>query len=729
MKSSKKILIPLIASLLILTAVIPIALSHSQSQNQQQQLIQSLSISAMLNPLASESHITSKSPEVGSHLITVTYYQAYIYDDHDPEPEGPGEWWFQLHWYTGSGWTSTTLVGPYERDGPGIVDFADRTHSWYISEGTSVLLTAAEFDESLDYQSRPSVSIDFPGVEVNTWHNATKLLGDVLHYYKYIIYNDAPVVQNISVSYITLFSVNFSCSISDPEGDSIIAYEWNFGDGTNSTEANPYHEYTKRGTYNVSLRVQDSIGTWSAYKYQTINIPKLIEVTWTNPTITDVNVSKDLYIILNGDLTITETGKLHLINCVLNVNNGTTPVKYGIKVYGGMYINESSTITAINPANPYYFTVFDGAAFQLNDSRMEYCGHSSGSYPNKQGLAVRADNVWIENNTLTLGSFGLILYGSQGSTILNNIVTNNSGGGFFLGYSSYNNLSGNTAADNGDIGFLLMNSSYNTLSGNTATNNDFGFDLGGSSYNTLSGNTAINNGDGGFLLIVDSSYNILSGNTATDNGWGLLLESGSNNNFLSGNNATDNNMFGFCLYDNSNNNTLFGNTAAGNGQWGFYLLYSNSYNLLSGNNAINNGDGFVLSWSSDNNILSSNTAAGNGQEGFWLNSSLYNLLSGNNAINNGDGFFLYNSSNNTLSGNNATNNNQCCFFLDYSSYNTLSGNTAIDNAVGFYLFESPYNTLSGNTATDSDWCFFLNYSSYNTLSGNTAINAQYGFGL
>ncbi|MFB0560864.1 MAG: NosD domain-containing protein [Candidatus Lokiarchaeia archaeon] len=608
MTSRKKILIPIIASLLILTAAIPIALSHSQAQNQQQQLIHSLSISAMLNPQASESHITSKSPEVGSHLITVTYYQAYIYNDHDPEPDDPGEWYFQLHWYTESGWTSTAGVGPYERDGPGTVDFADRTHSWYISEGTSVLLTAAEFDESLlDYQSRPSVSIDFPGVEVNTCHNATKLSGDVLHYYKYIIYNEAPVVQNISVSDITLFSVNFSCSVYDPEGDSIIAYEWDFGDGTNSTEANPHHEYTKRGTYNVSLRVQDSLGTWCSYEYQTIKIPKLIEVTWTNPTITGLNVSKDLYITLNGNLTITETGELHLINCILNVNNGTTPVQYGIKVYGEIYINESSTITAINPANPYYFTVYEGAAFQMNNSRVEYCGHINGEYPNEQGLTIRADNVWIENNVITHGCHGLILYGSQDSSIINNTINNNHRGLYLL-YIQNNNISGNIA-NNNDYGFVLYSSSYNTLLGNTATNNRIH----------------------GFALWSESKNNILTNNTAQNNEW-----------------------YGFALQDRSNNNTLSDNTATNNGREGFWLI-SCSYNLLWGNTALNNRCGFYLQLSSHNNI-SGNTAINNYEHGFYIyRDSNHNFIGNNNATGNGQGFYLDNCYNNTLSGNIALN--------------------------------------------------------------------------
>jgi PKD repeat protein/glucose/arabinose dehydrogenase len=45
----------------------------------------------------------------------------------------------------------------------------------------------------------------------------------------------------------------------DPEGEQV-AYSWNFGDGTTSTEANPSHVFTENGVYNVQLTVSDPGG-------------------------------------------------------------------------------------------------------------------------------------------------------------------------------------------------------------------------------------------------------------------------------------------------------------------------------------------------------------------------------------------------------------------------------------------------------------------------------------
>ena len=54
--------------------------------------------------------------------------------------------------------------------------------------------------------------------------------------------------------------VNFSSAGSyDPDG-SIVAYDWDFGDGSTSSEANPVKSYSTPGTYTASLVVVDNSG-------------------------------------------------------------------------------------------------------------------------------------------------------------------------------------------------------------------------------------------------------------------------------------------------------------------------------------------------------------------------------------------------------------------------------------------------------------------------------------
>ena len=50
--------------------------------------------------------------------------------------------------------------------------------------------------------------------------------------------------------------VSFTNTSFDEDGDSL-SHSWDFGDGNNSTDENPFHFYTTEGSYNVVLTVND----------------------------------------------------------------------------------------------------------------------------------------------------------------------------------------------------------------------------------------------------------------------------------------------------------------------------------------------------------------------------------------------------------------------------------------------------------------------------------------
>ncbi|WP_317196482.1 PKD domain-containing protein [Robertkochia flava] len=58
-------------------------------------------------------------------------------------------------------------------------------------------------------------------------------------------------------------TVNFTGEDS-LDDDGIVSYEWDFGDGSTSSEANPSHIYLSEGTFTVSLTVMDSRGATNA---------------------------------------------------------------------------------------------------------------------------------------------------------------------------------------------------------------------------------------------------------------------------------------------------------------------------------------------------------------------------------------------------------------------------------------------------------------------------------
>ncbi len=104
--------------------------------------------------------------------------------------------------------------------------------------------------------------------------------------------------------------------------DNVASFDWNFGDGTGSSEESPSHSYTAPGTYIVSLAIT-SIDGCSAYALDTILVtnngvsaadpgrllPENVAV-YPNPASQTVNVQLDLHAVKMVELQLTDmTGK------------------------------------------------------------------------------------------------------------------------------------------------------------------------------------------------------------------------------------------------------------------------------------------------------------------------------------------------------------------------------------------------------------------------------------
>ncbi|MBE3574316.1 MAG: PKD domain-containing protein [Firmicutes bacterium] len=70
---------------------------------------------------------------------------------------------------------------------------------------------------------------------------------------------------------------------SQPGDSEVVAWHWDFGDGTTSTEQNPQHRYTTKGSHWVALTVWDSTGAPSVeparQKVEVVNLPPQVSIT------------------------------------------------------------------------------------------------------------------------------------------------------------------------------------------------------------------------------------------------------------------------------------------------------------------------------------------------------------------------------------------------------------------------------------------------------------------
>jgi len=79
-------------------------------------------------------------------------------------------------------------------------------------------------------------------------------------------------------------TIQFKDKSHDPDG-SIVSWLWDFGDGSNSTEKNPTHQYADNGNYTVILTVRDNDGEQGEItkRITVLNVPPKADFTIISP--------------------------------------------------------------------------------------------------------------------------------------------------------------------------------------------------------------------------------------------------------------------------------------------------------------------------------------------------------------------------------------------------------------------------------------------------------------
>jgi PKD repeat protein len=232
---------------------------------------------------------------IGTHKVRVVYYGVYIYVDHDsgnwPHEGGPGEWRFAIKVDLKDEWGFKS----WSYEPPGLEYYPVRSNNYCFFDevgqtrdckGTTTFgftVRAIEYDLPLheDYKSRLDVTKTVSSY--NSWRAEGQQEGDVKHYYRYIMYNRAPVAnspiafsgspyEGNSISYFLLEPAK----VSDPDGDGI-EYQWDqyYTPGSfsvDSTSSTPTFTYNSPGQFTLAYRVKDALGAYSNIYTQTVYI-------------------------------------------------------------------------------------------------------------------------------------------------------------------------------------------------------------------------------------------------------------------------------------------------------------------------------------------------------------------------------------------------------------------------------------------------------------------------
>lgn len=141
------------------------------------------------------------------------------------------------------------------------------TYAWTFPGGTPSTSTAAS----------PSVTYSTPGTYTVTLTVSNSAGSNTSTQTNYITVNTTPTAGFTS-------SVNGTNATFTNTSTNATSYSWNFGDGGNSTAANPTHNYATDGVYTVVLSATNGCGTVTSTQTVTIVTPPTAGFSGTNTT-------------------------------------------------------------------------------------------------------------------------------------------------------------------------------------------------------------------------------------------------------------------------------------------------------------------------------------------------------------------------------------------------------------------------------------------------------------
>jgi len=273
--------------------------------------------------------------------------------------------------------------------------------------------------------------------------------------------------------------------------------------------------------------------------------------------------------------------------------------------------------------------------------------------------------------------------GSSGNLIRGNAVSQNQVGIALLGGSQGTDVLDNTLSNNTGDGIRIVASSGNTLDGNRiSAGSGYGVYLEGASDNWVKANDVLDVSETAISVTLASNGNRIEGNTLSEAKAGVELEE-SNDNDVVANEATGLEGVGVNLF-RANGNLIEGNNLRFN-EAGIELLESSGNRIESNDTSSSSSSGIWIGALSLNNLVVLNTSSDNDAEGISVEAEVLpestdpgNMLDRNIANgNSSDGIYVAKPAH-TISSNVANNNGGWGMYAEVGNIDA-GGNRATGN--------------------------------------------------
>jgi len=545
--------------------------------------------------------------------------------------------------------------------------------------------------------------------------------------------------------------------------------------GSDSTDQNPVWTYTTPGTYNVSLRVNNSVGSNETIKYSYINV--LPQPGYEIPSLPyditpEMVAEHGKYFKITKDWTggvgNTYAVMISAPEVILDVQNHT--------LAGTLDGDPGTFQTAIIAGNTHNVTVgnlratgWNGGIFYNNVNGGNLGKNWIENSANSSIFILDSRNLIVTANTITNSEFGINIANSENIQVVpnplheGNTITDCSNIGIGASDSTSVIINGSTVSDNqigihyqntsGGIGYNIVNNNKQGISGfsgknlnvfeNIVNNNNGNGEIPGigiflSDMDTLRifDNYAAGNTQSG-IQVSDSTHGTVMRNTLSGNEQDGILIQRSNDIGVFDNQAEYHVTFPGINVGDSDSVFVYHNNV-GHNQYG--IAYQNTNNgAIIGNTANNNVNGGIGGNFCNNITVRNNIADDNAGEAFtsgisFISSENINLNDNIVSRNGHNGINLAETTQSGIVNNTASGNSQFGITLYQSDGISIIGNRAnlTTNGPGIGVSNSTSIIVSGNDINDNIlgiWFVNVTGSSNGVYDNNVQDNTEIGIGM